>query len=186
MSNRDPVKILKPVAINNSLKGKRERWRNSRKWWTWNGTIGNSCYLCSPHQNLTNAFSFLSIKCWHFHPSFYDAYFKKSPAPGPCWHRSWQQMVAGDPRSLFPVRNLKSPSFSALVLSSTFGCIPVMPFEPESVQMFLAPSQLRSKPHAYCPELELPTPASIFSFCGKGVHKCITVPSEEFWQTFAH
>lgn len=34
--------------------------------------------------------------------------------------------------------------------------------------------------------LQLPTPASIFSFCGKGVHKCITVPSEEFWQTFAH
>lgn len=154
MSNRDPVKIVKPVAINNSPKGKRERWRNGRKWWTWNGTISNSCYLSSPHQNLTNAFSFLPFKCWHFHLSFYDAYFKKSPEPGPWWCRLWQQMVAGDLAACF----LKSPSFLAMLLSATFGCIPVMPFKPESVQMFLAPSQLHSKPRAYCPVLELAIP----------------------------
>lgn len=183
MSNRDPVKILKPVAINNSLKGKREKWRIGRKWWTWNGTISNSCYLCSPHQNLTNAFSFLLFKCWHFHPSFYDTYFKKSLEPGPWWRRLWQQMMAGDLAACF-----QSGTWSLPV--SWLCCY--QPLLDVSQWCLLNQNQSRCSWHhpnfivnlmhtVPCLNLQLPTPASIFSFCGKGVHKCITVPSEEFW-----
>lgn len=138
--------------------------------------------LSSLHQNLTNANS--SFQMLTFSSKYLWCILQKEPRTGTL---VMQVMTANGgwwPCSLF----LEVSQFLGFVAISQFGCISVMPFKPESVQMFLAPSQ--NPVHTVlCLNFQLPTPASVFSFCGKRVHKCITVPSEEFWhttETFAH